>query len=413
MKLGILLSGGKDSLYAAYIAKAYGMELTCAISIFSQNTESYMFHTPHISGVRLQTEAMEIPLLEQETQGEKEKELVDLKRALTRAKEKYGIEGITTGAVASHYQSSRIQRICFELGLYCFNPLWQINELTLLEQLLKHHFEVIFTGVFAYPLGEEWLGKQLDKQSIAQLQEYQNQYQLHPAGEGGELESYVLDCPLFKKKISLDKVKKEYENYAGVLRITQAKLVEKEEQQIQFSRLKGDPTSKTLILTTHSHDLYEQEFVRPIMDVVGMADTKPLGLFSKEEEYEKIIITGCAVLDDAYLDEKKEELLSSNVPILGICAGASMFAQELTEQSEFGIYELMFLEEQTLIRNVSKEQYFMHHLSIKKLPEEFIILARSAAGISMFKHKTKEQYGVQFHPEVLGKNLLKKFVNQK
>ena len=47
MKLAILLSGGKDSLLSAFMARAYH-EVECAITIESRNDASYMFHTPNI-----------------------------------------------------------------------------------------------------------------------------------------------------------------------------------------------------------------------------------------------------------------------------------------------------------------------------------------------------------------------------
>jgi diphthamide synthase (EF-2-diphthine--ammonia ligase) len=50
-KLGILFSGGKDSMYAAWLAKKEGYEISCLISIVSENEESYMFHTPSIRRV--------------------------------------------------------------------------------------------------------------------------------------------------------------------------------------------------------------------------------------------------------------------------------------------------------------------------------------------------------------------------
>lgn len=31
----------------------------------------------------------------------------------------------------------------------------------------------------------------------------EKKYGVHPCGEGGEYESFVLDCPLFKKRIQL------------------------------------------------------------------------------------------------------------------------------------------------------------------------------------------------------------------
>ena len=41
-KCAVLFSGGKDSTYAAYLAKQKGYELTCLISILSENKENKM-----------------------------------------------------------------------------------------------------------------------------------------------------------------------------------------------------------------------------------------------------------------------------------------------------------------------------------------------------------------------------------
>ena len=78
MKLGVLFSGGKDSTYAAYLAKQQGNELTCLITVYSENPDSYMFHTPSIRKTEHQAEVMQIPLLIGKTKGVKEEELVDL-----------------------------------------------------------------------------------------------------------------------------------------------------------------------------------------------------------------------------------------------------------------------------------------------------------------------------------------------
>ena len=203
MKLGVLFSGGKDSCYSAYLAKQKGHELTCLISVFSKNKESYMFHTPSISKVKKQAEVMGIPLLIQKTKGKKEEELKDLKNVILKAKEKYKVEGIVTGALASVYQSSRIQKICDELKLKCINPLWKKNEIKYLKELIKNKFEVIITGVFAYPLDNSWLGRPIDNKFIEKVQILSKKYKIHPAGEGGEFETFVLDCPLFKKPLKI------------------------------------------------------------------------------------------------------------------------------------------------------------------------------------------------------------------
>ena len=96
MKLGVLFSGGKDSTYAAYLAKKYNHELTCLISIISENKDSFMFHTPSIKITKIQATAMNLPIILQKTKGEKEIELKDLEKAIKFAKQKYKIRGIVT-----------------------------------------------------------------------------------------------------------------------------------------------------------------------------------------------------------------------------------------------------------------------------------------------------------------------------
>ncbi|UCH71661.1 MAG: diphthine--ammonia ligase [Thermoplasmatales archaeon] len=203
MKVAVLFSGGKDSAFAAYLAEEHGHEISCFISIVSENPSSYMFHTPSISEVKKQAEVANIPIIIQKTKGEKETELKDLNIAIQKAKNKYGIDGIVTGTVESAYQASRIQKICSMLGLDCFNPLWQKNQFELLDDLIKAKFEVIITGVFAYPLDKSWLGHRIDKKFLDDVKKLYKIYKINPAGEGGEFETFVLRCPLFSKSLEI------------------------------------------------------------------------------------------------------------------------------------------------------------------------------------------------------------------
>lgn len=203
MKLGILFSGGKDSTYAAYLAKKYGHELVCLISLISKNKDSFMFHTPAIEITSQQAKLMKIPQILIKTSGEKEKELVDLEKSIKEALKKYKIGGIVTGAVESVYQASRIQKICNDLKIECFNPLWQKDQIELLNELIKNKFEIILTGVAAYPLDKKWIGRRINDEFILEVSKLKEKYDLNPAGEGGEFESLVLDCPLFKNKLKL------------------------------------------------------------------------------------------------------------------------------------------------------------------------------------------------------------------
>ncbi len=226
MKLGVLFSGGKDSAFACYQAMDKH-DVCCLISVVSENSESYMFHTPNISLVREQAKAMDIPIIVEKSAGKKEKELDDLCNVLQKAKDEFGIEGIVTGAIESVYQASRVQKICKDLGLWCFNPLWKIDQVKLLNLLIDKGFKVIISGIGAYPFDDRWLGREIDKDCVDELILYRDKYEINPSGEGGEFESLVLDAPMFKQRLEVMESSVDYADHSGVFRIDKVKLVGK------------------------------------------------------------------------------------------------------------------------------------------------------------------------------------------
>ncbi|MDR1993941.1 MAG: diphthine--ammonia ligase [Nitrososphaerota archaeon] len=226
MRLGILFSGGKDSTLALHMVTKKETTV-CLITVASRNKESFMFHTPNIDMAALQAQALELPLICMQTEGKKEEELVELECAIAEAKNRFDIQGIVTGAVESVYQTSRVQRICNKLNLELVNPLWKHDQKALLEKLLIKKFQIIISGVFAYPLNETWLGRQIDADTIAQLLELQRKYGVSPSGEGGEIETTVLDAPLFKQRIEIIDTKTEWQGSSGVYIIKTARLIPK------------------------------------------------------------------------------------------------------------------------------------------------------------------------------------------
>jgi diphthine-ammonia ligase len=226
MKLGVLFSGGKDSTLALHKA-AEKDEVACLITLVSENKESFMFHTPNIDVTALQAEALGLPLIQKVTAGKPEAELKDLEEAIVQAVKTYHIAGVVSGAIESVYQSERIQRICNRLDMRCSNPLWKRNQKALLEEIVAQGFKVIISGVFAYPLDSAWLGKELNTELIGELLRLKKEFGLSPAGEGGEIETTVLDAPLFKRKIEVLDYAVEAKGNSGVFRIKQARLVAK------------------------------------------------------------------------------------------------------------------------------------------------------------------------------------------
>ena len=192
MKLAALISGGKDSVYAAYLAKQSN-EITTIVSMHSENPESYMFHYPNTWIVEVQAWLMGIPYVAQSTQGQKELELEDLETILKQLSSTESIEGVVTGAVASSYQKQRIDTICEKLGLSSIAPLWSKEPAETVAGMINDGFEIIIQAVAAPPLDERWLGKKLDFECLVELVKLNKQYGIHVNGEGGEYDSLVVE----------------------------------------------------------------------------------------------------------------------------------------------------------------------------------------------------------------------------
>jgi len=198
--------------------------VACLISVRSRNEESYLFHTPDTHLVPLQAEAAGLPLVTVETEGIEETELADLARAISLARDRYAIEGVVTGALQSVYQAARVQRICRDLGLWCFNPLWYADPDQYMEGLIRQGFLAVVSGVASAPFTADWLGRQIDKNALSDLREYVARYRITLTGEGGEYETLVLDAPLFRKRIVIENAEKEYAGFRGILRVRKARL---------------------------------------------------------------------------------------------------------------------------------------------------------------------------------------------
>ena len=232
MKSVILYSGGKDSTMAVYESLQNGDDIYALLAMHSRNDESYMFHVPNIHMVDYCSAAMEIPSIDVLTDGIKEKELIDLERMLTRLKDK-GVEAVYSGALESVYQKSRIDKICEKLDLISISPLWHRNPIEYMRQIVDLGFEVIITSVSAYGLDEKWLGKTITHESIDQLIKLNEKYGIHPAFEGGEAETLVLDAPFYDRKIVVDEVEVNWNCDSGTYDIKKAQQEKKYDYSLE------------------------------------------------------------------------------------------------------------------------------------------------------------------------------------
>ena len=223
MKLVALFSGGKDSTFAIFKALKEGHTIEYLATILSKNPESFMYHTANIGLTVFQAESMGMRLVSSECLGEKEKEVHELENLLKGT----NAEGVACGAIRSEYQKKRVEKMCKKLKLKLYAPLWHTDEEKYLRDLVASGFKIMITDVAADGFDESWLGRIIDEKCIKDLLALKKKRSISIVGEGGEYETTVLDCPLFKQRIEVTKAEKVWNKTSGRYVISDAKLVQK------------------------------------------------------------------------------------------------------------------------------------------------------------------------------------------
>ncbi len=97
-----------------------------------------------------------------------------------------------------------------------------------MRDLLDNGFRFIFSSIAAYGLDSGWVGKEITSSDVDKLVKLNEKIGLNIAGEGGEFESFVIDAPMFKKRIQINKYDLvERDEYTARVIIEDAVLMDK------------------------------------------------------------------------------------------------------------------------------------------------------------------------------------------
>ncbi len=228
MNLASLYSGGKDSTFALYKALKDGHQVSCLITILPDKDDSLFFHYPNAYCTAYQALCLGIPLISTKARCEGKKlELDALEQALSEAKQTFAIDGVITGGLASRFQQENFQQTCGKLGLSYYSPSWNVDQMKYMYELLANNFVIMIVGVSAAGLDERWLGRILDSSALRELESLSKKHGFSIAFEGGEAETFVLDCPIFKMRIEVRDAKRHWDGVRGYFEILDAKTISK------------------------------------------------------------------------------------------------------------------------------------------------------------------------------------------
>ncbi|MCC5875389.1 MAG: glutamine-hydrolyzing GMP synthase [Candidatus Sumerlaeia bacterium] len=102
-------------------------------------------------------------------------------------------------------------------------------------------------------------------------------------------------------------------------------------------------------------------------------------------------------------------VLESNVPVLGICYGMQLIAQEFggkvakSSKREYGLAHLRLRLQHPMVEGLRADTrvWMSHGDKVEELPKDFRRIADSAnCPVAIMAHKKRPIFGMQFHPEV-------------
>jgi diphthine-ammonia ligase len=224
MTVTALVSGGKDSIYSAYLADCQGWPVDELVVLRPEDPESMMFHTPNLDLVELQAESWGKQYRSVRVSGPGEAAELE---ALTGALD--GAEGpVVAGAIASSYQWARLLRVGGVVGRRVYTPLWRKDPVRVVQAEIDAGLDIRMVHLAAESLGPDLLGRSLDATLLADLARSDRPGpRIHPAGEGGEYETLVVDAPFFRKRLEIEQADREITGSTARWAVRKAHLVAK------------------------------------------------------------------------------------------------------------------------------------------------------------------------------------------
>ena len=192
-----LFSGGKDSLYAIYLAEKEGVKvehLICLIPSFPVPSP----HAENLEAIKFIAKSMRRKLTIIDLH-EGADEFISVLRSLN-------VDILVAGDVCIEEHKSWLEKICNEANVNLLEPLFGRDTTKLFKEIFNSGFKAIIIGVDTRYLEEELLGFTLNKKTAARF--LSRAGYADPLGENGEYHTLVTDCPLYPKSLRTKSAKK-------------------------------------------------------------------------------------------------------------------------------------------------------------------------------------------------------------
>jgi diphthine-ammonia ligase len=198
-KVAVCWSSGKDACLALNRLLKENKNVACLLSMVSEKDERNHAHGIRLEILKSQAEALQIPLVLVDSAGNYEESLI---RALTQLKEEQGVTEIAFGSLYSHEDRKWNEEVAYKAGLHPLFPVWisPVDSLKLLEEFISLGFSAVVCRASEKHFDQTWAGRFLDWSFFNEIQKHD----LCVMGELGEYHTFVLDGPIFHKRVNLN-----------------------------------------------------------------------------------------------------------------------------------------------------------------------------------------------------------------
>lgn len=212
-------SGGKDSCFAFYKARNSGYDIKYLLNFTSlENPGMSISHGLSAELIRNQAEAIGTPIM-QRAASNKSYETVFKKTFSAMKKER--INKFIFGDIYLREHRDWIERVCKDMEVEPIFPIWRTDTDRLIEEFIGAGFESIIVSTNKDLLGEEWLGRKIDRSFTADISRMGT---IDPCGEKGEFHTFVYNGPIFKKPLEFALGQKVLRDKRWFLRLNPAGL---------------------------------------------------------------------------------------------------------------------------------------------------------------------------------------------
>jgi len=212
MRVFVSWSGGKDSCLALHRTLRSGFRVDFLFNMLEEDGLKSRGHGLRKDILDAQTKAIGIPIIYgKATWEDYEKEFTKIIKDL----KSQGIEGGIFGDLNIQEHRDWVEKVCNEVGIKAFEPLWDEKYGTLLNEFIKKGFEAVVVSAKSDIIGVEWAGHSFNWEFI----EYLKNQSLDLCGETGEYHTLVTYGPIFKKRMKILESRKIMDENKWVLDI--------------------------------------------------------------------------------------------------------------------------------------------------------------------------------------------------